>query len=191
MNYRKGLVKFMNLVKIKLRAKKFFPAHVLQFYRLIRTFVRRLLRKPSDYLNSRNYREQIYARFPELRTKPQSGLVLDLGANLGHFSAACISMGYKVTAVEPHPDAILYLESRFSSNPGIRIVKKAISPDSPTTFLQLHPDHRNDPLTTSFMKSLKTGTRKLVLRRPLSQIFLITAKYTKLSKLILKGQNYI
>ena len=139
----------MNLVKIKLRAKKFFPAHVLQFYRLIRTFVRRLLRKPSDYLNSRNYREQIYARFPELRTKPQSGLVLDLGANLGHFSAACISMGYKVTAVEPHPDAILYLESRFSSNPGIRIVKKAISPDSPTTFLQLHPDHRNDPLTTS------------------------------------------
>jgi FkbM family methyltransferase len=63
-------------------------------------------------------------------------------------------MGYKVTAVEPHPDAVLYLERRFSSNPGIRIVKKAISPDSPTTFLQLHPDHRNDPLTTSLSASI-------------------------------------
>jgi FkbM family methyltransferase len=144
----------MKITQAKIQTKKYVPASILHFYRSLRAATRRVVQGPSDRHKSTLYLKQIYSRFPELRNHGDSGLVLDLGANLGHFSEACLRMGYRVIAVEPHPDAVLYLEKRFSSKPEVRVVKKAISPDSPTTFLQLHPDHRNDPLTTSLSASI-------------------------------------
>jgi FkbM family methyltransferase len=88
----------------------------------------------------------------ELGRKNQ-GIVLDLGANVGHFSHAARKMGFRVVAVEPHPEALKYLAKRFSRDKKVEIIPKAIGNQTGKTVLNFHPDHSNDRIQTSISAS--------------------------------------
>lgn len=139
---------------LKSRIKQNLPLLLLDVYRRVRDIKRIVFRHVRDKRARKIYLGNIFSRFPELSEGAQVGHILDLGANLGDFSAACLSLGFEVTAVEPHPDACKYLERRFLGNSNLRIVKKAISPFGQTIQLQFHPDHKNDPITTSLSASI-------------------------------------
>ena len=136
------------------RAKRLLPVFFLRKYRLGRKLVRHIFRHLIDRKKRRKYTDLIFSKYPDLKVGRHSGLVLDLGANLGHFSDACKEIGYSIVCVEPHPDAIDYLEKRFRHHSEIEIVKKAITYRGTPTQLQFHPDHDNDPLTTSLSATI-------------------------------------
>jgi FkbM family methyltransferase len=100
------------------------------------------------------YLRLLKSKFPELKPTTESVLVLDLGANLGHFSAAVLDLGFEVKAVEPHPIAYRYLESRFKKHPKVTLINGAIAANESTVTLSVHPDHSKDPLVTSLSASL-------------------------------------
>jgi len=96
----------------------------------------------------------ILKRYPEFGSKSGSGTVLDIGANFGYFTKACIDLGYIVTAVEPHPYAINNLYRFFKGNAKAKIESKAVSNVTGTIDLYLHPQHSLDQKRTSISASL-------------------------------------
>lgn len=132
------------------------PQSFLECFRALRSVTRRLFGGLIDKRKSRVYQSLVLARYPNLNPDNQEGLVLDLGANLGHFAAACQTFGYSTICVEPHPDAVKYLEKRFENNKKYSLFSGAITRDGLPVPLQLHPDHDNDPLTTSLSASVIT-----------------------------------
>jgi FkbM family methyltransferase len=123
-------------------------------YRKFRSCYRKVSDGWFKHTQARHYRKMISSRFPDIEFKRSSGLVLDLGANLGHFTDACSSLGFSVVSVEPHPSAFQYLSSRFAKYPNVQLIRRAITQKENRVFLQLHPDHSNDPLTTSLTASI-------------------------------------
>lgn len=130
------------------------PETALSYFRVFRSMKRQLFRSAVDYMNSRHYQSLIQSKFPDIIQQNNQGLVLDLGANLGHFAAACQKLGFSTICVEPHPDAIKYLENRFKQSTIFELVRGAITSDGLPAILQFHPDHDKDPLTTSLSASL-------------------------------------
>jgi len=96
----------------------------------------------------------ILKRYPEFGSKSGSGRVLDIGANFGHFTKACLDLGYTVTAVEPHPYAINNLCRFFKGNAKAKIESKAVSNVTGIIDLYLHPQHFLDQKNTSIRASL-------------------------------------
>lgn len=144
------------LKRMKQNLRNLMPGVFLRCFRVLRSVVRNLLRDIIDNKKSQQYRSLIQTKYPDIISNNQSGLVLDLGANLGHFAAACRTFGFSTICVEPHPDAIKYLEKRFKKSPRISLVPGAITSEGLPILLQLHPDHDNDPLTTSLSASVIT-----------------------------------
>jgi FkbM family methyltransferase len=95
----------------------------------------------------------IISRFPQLSPKLNHGVVLDLGANVGDFTHACLDLGFSVIAVEPHPSALRYLQRRMGKKPNVQILPVGISDVDGKTFLYTHPLHKNDPIATSIAAS--------------------------------------
>jgi FkbM family methyltransferase len=96
----------------------------------------------------------ILSRFPNLREETHQGIVLDLGANIGNFSQACVNLGFRVIAVEPHPQALSYLQSRLNREKNVQILAAGVSDLPGKCTLYTHPDHENDPITTSISASI-------------------------------------
>lgn len=142
--------------RMRQNLRNLMPEIFLRYFRVLRAAVRNLLRDIIDNNKSQQYRSLIQTKYPDINSNNQNGLVLDLGANLGHFAAACQTFGFSTICVEPHPDAIKYLDERFKNNPRISLVPGAITSDGLPILLQLHPDHDNDPLTTSLSASVIT-----------------------------------
>lgn len=140
--------------QLRHNARNLMPETALSYFRIFRSMKRQLFRNLADYMNSRRYQSLIQSKFPDITPQKNQGLVLDLGANLGHFAAACQRLGFSTICVEPHPDAIKYLEKRYKQASNFELIRGAITSDGLPAILQLHPDHDRDPLTTSLSASL-------------------------------------
>jgi UDP-glucose 4-epimerase len=145
-----GSINLMNNRQIfKLKFRNRIPRIVFKIYRISRNKKNSALQKSSNRKFSSEYSAMITARFPEFLNKESRGLVLDLGANVGHFSSACLNFGLKVKAVEPHPDALKQLRNRFRDSTQVEIIPMAVGTTNGTTDLILHPHSNNDPIATS------------------------------------------
>lgn len=141
-------------MRLKLRLRNFLPSEVMQIYRLLRTLKRALFRPLFHYKQRRVYLRLLDSKFPNLHANSSGSIALDLGANLGHFSAAAAHLGFAVKAVEPHPYAYAYLVSRFKNSSKVTLMNTAVTGSGLTVMLQVHPDHSKDPLVTSLSASL-------------------------------------
>jgi FkbM family methyltransferase len=76
------------------------------------------------------------------------GVVIDLGANEGNFTAAVLAFAptARVLAVEPAPAARARLEARFAGEPGVTVVPKAVAERSGTATLHLTAHDHNSSL---------------------------------------------
>lgn len=134
--------------------KSVTPKFVLIVYRTLRNKSRLILGNIYDRRESKVIEELILNRFPDLGETTHQGIVLDLGANIGNFSQACLNLGFKVIAVEPHPQALSYLQSRMKKEKDVQILAAGVSDLPGKCTLYTHPDHENDPLTTSVSASI-------------------------------------
>lgn len=134
-----------------IRAKT--PNAILQVYRPIRNLNRQLFRRFYDYRNTAVVKKLIVSRFPQLSSKLSHGVVLDLGANVGDFTHACLDLGFSVIAVEPHPSALKYLQRRMGKKPNVKILPVGVGDVEGKTYLYTHPFHNNDPIATSIAAS--------------------------------------
>jgi FkbM family methyltransferase len=126
----------------------------MKIYRKFRTSYRFIFRSIIDRRGKRQYLKLITQRFPSISQWSDKGYVLDLGANKGNFSAAALSLGFKVISVEPHPTAFRYLQKRFNGNRNVTLIDKAVSQNQSTVSFQVHPNHKYDPLVTSLSASI-------------------------------------
>jgi len=126
----------------------------------------------------------IIARYPDFKVNKNKMQVLDIGANQGHFTRACLNLGYKVIAVEPHPTALKFLLKYFHNNKDVIIHGKAISNIEGVVNLYLSPMHHYDPIATSIRASLVQD--KFGVNTGLS----IYVKAIKLSNLFDSGEIY-
>jgi FkbM family methyltransferase len=138
-------------ITLSIRGKT--PEFIKFPYRLSRDLIRDVFFTFLNYLNARKYRNLIVDRFPDFGTSANSGVVIDLGANVGHFSQACRMLGFSVIAVEPHPVAVIQLRKRFRGDPKVRIISSAIGNTNGSQTLHLHADHSKDPIQTSISAS--------------------------------------
>ena len=134
--------------------KSVTPKFVLIVYRTLRNKSRKLLGNIYDRRESNAIEVLILNRFPDLDETTHQGIVLDLGANIGNFSQACVNLGFRVVAVEPHPQALKYLQSRMKKEKNVQILAAGVSDVPRKCTLYTHPDHENDPLTTSVSASI-------------------------------------
>jgi len=145
--------KFYTILNLK-SIWKFTPPLVLVSYRKIRNLQRVLFAPISMNINAKKYMNLILESFPEFGSNSGSGRVLDIGANFGYFTKACVDLGYSVTAVEPHPYAIKNLYRFFRGNTKVKIDNKAVSNVTGIIDLYLHPQHLLDQKNTSIRASL-------------------------------------
>ena len=129
------------------------PNVLLSIYRPLRNRSRHFFSRFFDYRNSHRLKKQIIYRYPELGNQSRKGVVLDVGANVGDFTDACLDLGFSVVAVEPHPDALAYLQHRMRKKPNVEILAVGLSNISGKSFLYTHPDHTKDPIATSISAS--------------------------------------
>lgn len=129
-------------------------------------FTKNLLRPIRNYLRNRfffearsrkivdEYRQEIVNR---IGNKPGGSRlwVLDLGANVGHFSRACRNLGFSVIAVEPHPQAFAIMRRRFKGDSKIVLINAAVSDQVGHTKLHLHSQEKLDPITASISATLE------------------------------------
>ena len=125
------------------------PNVILNVYRPLRNGSRHFFSRFYDYRNSHRLKKQIIYRFPELGNQLSKGVVLDIGANVGDFTGACLDLGFSVVAVEPHPNALNYLQHRMRKEPNVEILAVGVSNVAGKSFLYTHPDHNKDPIATS------------------------------------------
>lgn len=122
---------------------------ILKFFRKLRTFFRFIFRNLINRRASQIYQKNILELFPDLVISSKSNIVLDIGANFGHFTQASLDLGFRVVAVEPHPIAFQHLERRFGQNPKVDLLNYAVSNLGSRVNFYLHPLHKNDPVQTS------------------------------------------
>jgi FkbM family methyltransferase len=140
--------------EMRQKVKSVTPEFVLTVYRTLRNKRRIVLRNVHDRRGSNAIEALILNRFPDLGTAKHRGMVLDLGANVGNFSQACVNLGFTVIAVEPHPEALSYLQSRMKNEKSVQILAAGVSDVPGKSTLYTHPDHKNDPLMTSISASI-------------------------------------
>lgn len=76
--------------------------------------------------------------FHKMMERAPAGIFVDLGANIGSVTAAALSYGLEVIAFEPDPLALATLKARFSSDPRVTIIPKAVGAQARTaTFYHL------------------------------------------------------
>jgi FkbM family methyltransferase len=64
---------------------------------------------------------------------PRDGIFVDLGANVGNVTAEALTYGHTIYAFEPDPWALKILRSRFSGNPAVGLIPKAVGGSARTT----------------------------------------------------------
>ena len=80
--------------------------------------------------------------------------MLDLGANVGHFTHAVRKLGFSCISVEPHPTAVVSLLKRFESDTNVTVIDAAVGRNIGKITLNFHPDHMKDPIQTSISASV-------------------------------------
>ena len=160
------------------------PGFGLRLFRVIRNHLRQSMQPLSNQYHAYKYLRQIRNRIPLATRRNISGTVLDLGANVGHFTHAVRKLGFSCVAVEPHPAALVHLLKRFKSDTNVNVIEAAVSNNIGKITLNFHPDHMNDQIQTSISASIiedKFGTQHetyQVNTIPLSEFFSNPETYT-------------
>ncbi len=134
--------------------KRIVPAVGLDLYRKIRSANHYIFKRNKNKKSAEKYKSLILDRFPDLKYPVKNSVVLDLGANIGSFTHACVELGMAVRSVEPHPIAFKYLRTRTKKLPGVTLYEMAVSDHCGSLKLFTHPLQKNDPITTSVSASL-------------------------------------
>lgn len=130
------------------------PEFVLNLFRKMRRANRNQFKWIKDKRTAKMYKSLILQRFPDLQNEISDFHVLDLGANIGKLTQACVELGMKVKSVEPHPIAFEYLKGRTKNLPGVTIYQQAVSNQTGHIKLFTHPQQKNDPITASISASV-------------------------------------
>jgi FkbM family methyltransferase len=130
------------------------PNAILDLFRIMRRANRNRFKAIRNRKSANIYKSLILKRFPDLENATKDSYVLDLGANIGSFTQACVELGMKVKSVEPHPDAFKYLRNRTKNLPGVSLYQLAVSNQTGKIKLFTHPQQKNDPITTSVSASV-------------------------------------
>lgn len=99
---------------------------------------------PSDALVVKEtWVENVYRIHP---TDFESGIAVDVGANIGAVSVFCAHLGAKVVAVEPDPENLELLYANIAeNNAAVQVVEAAITPTRGTTHIT--PGHGHTTVT--------------------------------------------
>ncbi len=86
------------------------------------------------YLQRHRERRNFYRQFV-----PRGGLVVDIGANVGHYTLFFHSLGARVLAVEPQSALVTQLRRRFAGRRNIEIIQTALGAAPGTAVLHKAP----------------------------------------------------
>jgi FkbM family methyltransferase len=144
----------MKFIRLKATLKALISEDMLHILRGLRFKARfGVLFRIKNRKGMQKHRDLILNKFPTLQRKNQKGIAIDLGANIGDFSAACLNLGFHVISIEPHPIANSYLQKRFKNKSKLQIINAAIGNMNGESQLNYHSDHLKDPITTSISAS--------------------------------------
>lgn len=93
----------------------------------------------------RQRRQRLLGRF-----LAPGALALDVGANVGEWTAAARSLGARVVAVEPHPICLMTLRKRFASDPSVAIEPMAVADGVGSATLHLGTTSEVSTLSDAF-----------------------------------------
>ncbi len=93
----------------------------------------------------RRRRQQLLGRFLS-----PGALALDVGANVGEWTAAARELGARVVAVEPHPSCLMTLRKRFGGDPEVAIEPMAVSDGVGSAVLHLGTTSEVSTLSDAF-----------------------------------------
>jgi FkbM family methyltransferase len=139
---------------LRKRVKRIAPSAILDLYRKIKSANHHVFKRLKNKRSAKKYKALILERFPDLKHAAENSVVLDLGANIGSFTHACVELGMSVKSVEPHPIAFRYLRNRTKRFSKVELYEMAVSDHSGSIKLFTHPQQKNDPITTSVSASL-------------------------------------
>jgi FkbM family methyltransferase len=88
-------------------------------------------------------------------------LAVDLGANVGLFTARMAASGADVVAFEPDPHAFALLQARVGSLPNVTLIPAAAGDKAGTFTLYRHKDFDNQPDHRTTASSIVTGKHKM------------------------------
>ena len=141
-------------MSLRERVKRITPSAILNLYRKIKSANHYVFKRVKNKRSAKKYKSLILERFPDLKNASENLVVLDLGANIGSFTHACVELGMSVKSVEPHPIAFKYLRNRTKRFSGVELYQMAVSNHSGSIKLFTHPQQKNDPIATSVSASL-------------------------------------
>ena len=157
---------------------------MLRIYRQFRNYSRYFTKWISNKYWTNRYKKLVLSKMPDYNSFSGLGLVLDIGANKGHFSSAAIALGFNVIAIEPHPEAFKFLHKRFKNKSNIVLKREALSNYEGEIKLNFHPAHFNDKITTSISASTIDDKFKI------EQSIFSEVKCSKLSNYFANGEYY-
>lgn len=88
-------------------------------------------------------------------------LIIDCGANQGNISALFVRTGAKVYAFEPDPIAFKILENKFSSNPMVECIPKAVWIKKGEIDLYLHSNQEGENVDFTVSSSIVKGKKNV------------------------------
>jgi FkbM family methyltransferase len=139
---------------VRERVKRITPSVILDLYRKIRSTNHHVFKRAKNKKSAKKYTSLILERFPDLQNVAENSFALDLGANIGSFTHACVGLGMSVKSVEPHPIAFKYLRNRTKRFSRVELYQMAVSDQSGFIELYTHPQQKNDPIAASVSASL-------------------------------------
>jgi FkbM family methyltransferase len=86
---------------------------------------------------------------------PESGLVFDVGANIGNYSDLFLTMGARVVAFEPNPTLVRRLNKRFGHNRNITVEPVALGDGAYSTFMYSCESHGLSSLSDKHVREAK------------------------------------
>jgi len=141
-------------MRFREQVKRITPNAILNLYRKIKSANHHVFKWVKNKRSAKKYKSLILERFPDLENAAENLVVLDLGANIGSFTHACVELGMSVKSVEPHPIAFKYLRKRTKRFSRVELYQMAVSNHSGSIKLFTHPQQKNDPIKTSVSASL-------------------------------------
>jgi FkbM family methyltransferase len=88
-----------------------------------------------------------------------AGLCFDIGANIGQRVEAFRGQGFRVIAVEPQDACFSLLASRFRTDPGVKLVKKAAGKTSGRAMMMISDTNTLSTLSKDFIAATKQSGR--------------------------------
>ena len=89
----------------------------------------------------------------------EGDLCFDIGANVGRRIDVLLRLNAKVVAIEPQPHCMNILEKKYSVNPNVTLVKKAIGKNKGTATMYVSNIHSLSSLSSEWINSVQHSGR--------------------------------